>query len=339
MMKKTQTEGSTSTEEMTREAGKSTSTEEMTSEGQTEEAKGTTAKLFPEFVVKEEKEETSSSGGETEKGETAGEPGKKEISVEKEPSIKGNDDEKVTEYLSLEDFGGAKVKVKIDGEEKEVTFKDLIAKYQTAQYLTQKGQRVAEEFRKLQELKAELEKAKNPESPTISSAEPDDEFYNEFIKPYVEKQEHEIQTLKQTIDELRGITAPVQYQNNLKMLDAEFKKQGWNDFMKYVPKIEQRILEMPVEQQAIYDTGWGYSSLYKDIKLEEMREAVKSSAKKETAPSNVENRVKPKVVPIESGASPSSADESMSHLKSAFERATQTNRLDDWVAYLQAKGL
>ena len=75
------------------------------------------------------------------------------------------------DYLEFEKLADRKIKAKIGGVEKEITVKDLLKGYQTDQYLTQKGQKIAEEFRQLQTVKASNENQKTTaENPEIGRA-------------------------------------------------------------------------------------------------------------------------------------------------------------------------
>lgn len=237
-----------------------------------------------------------------------------------------------SEYLPVEALGDKKVKVKVGGEEKDINFRELLKGYQTDQYLTQKGQKIADEYRALQ-AKA------NPEPPRgmpleNKVTEPDDDFYREYVKPFVEVQNKEISNLKQELNRLQNVTGPLEYQNNLAKVEADMKAQGYDDFMKHIPEIQTRILNMPVEQQMAYDTDWGFKSIYKDIKLAEYRQAISSKPGTKLP----DQRPQPRVVNVEGGGgSPSGTDDSLSTLNRAFQKATKSGRTQDWADFVSAK--
>lgn len=244
-----------------------------------------------------------------------------------EPEAEADD-----EYLQIEALAKKKVKLKVGGQDSELTISDLIRKVQTDQYLTQKGQKLAEEYRQLQALKAEREQ---PKAQAPQATLPDDDFTREYIKPFAEQQNGTIEALKAELEGLKTIVAPVQYQNNLTKLDAEMKAQGYDDFLKYENEIKNRIYEMPVEQQVAFDTPAGFVSLYKDIKLAEYREALSKSKTETKLP---DQRPKPKLVSVESGGgTPTGNDDTLSLYKAAFQKAQQSGRTQDWQEVVRLK--
>lgn len=236
------------------------------------------------------------------------------------------------EYIDLSTLADKKVKVKIGGVEKDITLRDLQKGYQTDQYLTQKGQTIAEQYRQLQaQAKPEQSKAAHVPQATI----PDDDFTREYIKPFADKQETAISALQQEIERLKSVTQPIEYQNNLSKVDHDMKSAGYDDFMQYVPKITETILNMPVEQQVAYDTDWGFKSIYKDIKLVELKEALSKSKTEAKLP---DQRPKPRVVTVESGGgTPTGNDDTLSLYKSAFQKAQQSGRTADWAEVARLK--
>lgn len=293
---------------------------------------GTTGKLFPDFV-KTAEPKVKAQPVETKENE---EKPKESEATETKPKV---ETEPEPEYLTLEAFADKKVKVKIDGEEKEITYRDLIKGYQTDQYLTRKGQRVAEEYRQLQTAKAVPKEIPSKNLSTATQPE-EDEFYREYIKPHVVRQSAEMEALRSELKtelvRLQGVTGPIQYQNNVKKVAADMKTDGYDDFLKYVPEIENRILNMPVEQQATFDTDWGYKSIYKDMKLAEFRAAMSKPASKPIVTVPVEGRPVPKLVTIEGGGGGSAAiDDSASQYEATFKNAKLTG---DFTEVLRLKG-
>lgn len=238
-----------------------------------------------------------------------------------------------SEYLLMEALGDKKVKVKIGGEEKDITLRDLQKGYQTDQYLTQKGQRLAEEYKALQATKAKPEPSRVMPLET-KATEPDDEFYREYIKPSVDRQMSEIDVLKQELNRLKAVTGPLEYQSNLAKVASAMKEQGYDDFLKYESEIRQKIYAMPVEQQVAFDTDAGFISIYKDIKLAEYKQAISQQSGTKLP----DQRPTPKIVNIEGGGgSPSGTDDSMSKLNMARKKAQESGRMKDWAAYTELK--
>lgn len=293
---------------------------------------GTTKRLFgPDEAVNAEPEgaEAQPETAEASKPEPTAEARQRDDSgkfVAANPATQTTTDD---EYLSLEALGDKKVKAKVGGEEREITLREALKGYQTDQYLTHKGQRLAEEYRALQALKANQEPLKGV---APQAAAPDDDFYREYIAPHMEKQNRLIESLAGELSNLKSVTGPLEYQNNIAKVDADMKSQGYDDFAKYVPEIQQRILNMPVEQQVAYDTDWGFKSVYKDIKLAEYKDVIG----RKTDTKLPDQRHKPKLVSVEAGGgSPSGADDSLSTINAAKQKAQQSGRTSDWARVIE----
>lgn len=293
---------------------------------------GTTERLFGT-----EEAEASNETTPEPVADTAPEPSKeakrdesgKFVSQKAEPQSNANDDE----YIPVESLANKKLKIKVNGEEKELTFSEALRNIQTNEYLTQKGQKLAEEYRQLQAMKAHPEQTK---AASVQHANiPDDDFTREYIKPYADNQDIKITALQQELERLKSIAGPLEYQNNLGKVDADMKRAGYDDFMQYVPKITETILNLPIEQQMAYDTDWGFKSIYKDIKLSEMKEAL---SKSKTPSSLPDQRPKPKMVSVESGGgTPTGNDDRLSHLTALKDRASQSGSTRDWANFIDEK--
>jgi len=236
--------------------------------------------------------------------------------------------ESVSEYLSLEDFADKLVKVKVDGQESEISLKDVIKGYQTDKHLSQKGQKLAEEFKRLQDMQIQ------PPVATNSSLVQDTPELDEFADPQVVEQAKRIKELEDKINGLNTVVEPLKYERIKANIDAEFKAQGFDDFMAHIPEIESRVLNLPIDKMGIYNTEWGFKSIYKDIKLEEMKATLEKSAE----PKISDERPTPNLVPIEgAGGSPSGADNFESQYKSGLKRAKQTGDFTDLIKLKYAK--
>ncbi len=269
---------------------------------------GTTSKLFDAPVVEAE-------GTPAPIPTVAPEPAKVETPKEKAAPVP---DPQTPESLDLQAFGDRMVKVKIDGQEMEVPFREVVKGYQTDQYLSRKGQRIEGERQRLKETRI-------APAPYVSQetqpAPPDDPLY-EVVKPYLEPLQRQLAQAEVTIGTLSNLAAPVQYQQNLKGLDGELKKQGFTDFNDYVPKIEAELSGMSEEGQKLYDTRQGFETLYLRMKMQEKTKTI-----------NPDARPQPKLLPInqvESGSPPSNIDDSSSQDKKLFEQATASGDIRDW---------
>ena len=225
---------------------------------------------------------------------------------------------KEPEYLDIQDFGDKKVTVKIDGVEAEIPFKDVVKGYQTEQYLTRKGQMLAEEKKKLHETPA----------PPIHTK---DDYLDPLMADEVERLNKELETVKEYSKAAISELAPFRYERNLSAIDTEMKAEGLIDFREKVSEIEKIILAMPPEQSVAYDTTEGFKNVYKDLKL---RELIKKPQASTTV--NPDVRPKPKIVPIESSSSPSGGDTSTTAERNkAFAHAKKTG---DWPSFMEKYG-
>jgi hypothetical protein len=230
----------------------------------------------------------------------------------------------IDETLDPEAIGNKKVKVKVDGEEMEVTFKDLLKGFQLERHLTKKGQALGEKERTLRE----WEQALTDKVTTPIQASPADDPLLEVVDPYVKPLKQEIEDLKKVVKELKGTTQPIEYQQNLRRVDSHLRKSGYDDFMQYVPEIEQAILAMPIEEQVEYDNPQAFMNLYKDFKIRDLKKPPKTTP---------DERPKPKVskVHVESGEGGNSGvDDRIAKDKDLFEKARESGKTEDWMALL-----
>ncbi len=237
-----------------------------------------------------------------------------------------------------------KYTVKIGGEVMEVDEDELIKGYQTAQYLTRTGQKIAEEKARLEAEKKALEDLKkeliekNPllnagrdDDVGVGSYDENDDFYREYIAPHVKDLKSEIESLKNTVKELTEVTKPTVYQTVISQIDAEMKAEGFDDFKQKVPEIERTLRELPEEQFNRLNNREGFISIYKDLKLKELRELASGKKKQQ-----VDERRKPAVSNIEGGSTPSGADDELGRYRQAFARAKESG---DWSEVFKLKGV
>lgn len=241
--------------------------------------------------------------------------GMKEVAKEAEPTAP-----KETEAKYLNDFS-YKVKTKINGEEGEVTVDELKRGYQTAQHLTKEGQRLAEERRRIEQDRFELDKLRNP----------DKYEYNPYSEMEKTEEQKRIERIEQEFSMLAPMLGNIKYQEDLKVLDTKMRQEGLEDFTKYIPAIEQHILQHPIEQQGKFKTYEFYESFYKTEKLKELQ----SMVSKKKVP---DERVKPNVVPVEmpsSNTASTDGDGYSSKKETLFKKAKETGRNDDWQDYFE----
>lgn len=204
-----------------------------------------------------------------------------------------------------------KTKTKIDGIEGEASILDIKKNYQLEKHLTQRGQKIGEERRQLEQLRNDLQRqAMASQTPPASEQElPDDPQYR---------------ALKQELDNLKSILPaiqPVIYQSARQKLANELKEQGFTDFMDYIDKIDARVgAEADDNKWRYYNTPEGAKQLYFQMKLEEARNGTQpKAAKAEPVIEPVKPAHRPPVVKIDGGNQPTKA----------------TGNVDDWNARYQ----
>lgn len=226
------------------------------------------------------------------------------------------------EFLNLGEISDKKVKVKIDGEERVITYNDLVKGYQTDQHLSKKGKALAEKEKALKD--REVQPNPLPAEETVA-----DEIYGDELKPLKE----EIADLRNQLKNIAPVIGDIRYQEDLKVLDGQMKEEGFDDFMKFVPKIEMEILEKPIEEQPQFKTFEHYSAKFKDYKLKELRDAHKEKDKPNLNP---EERPKPNLVSIEGGGgAPTGTPADPAKMAKLMVEAGETG---DWEKVLAEKG-
>lgn len=269
--------------------------------------KGTTAILFPELVQATNPD-----------GKVDIEP-KKEVDAGVKTEIPP-----LPKYLDIQEFGDAIIKAKVDGVELDVPVKDVLRGYQTDRYLTQKGQRLAAEEKRIKE--------QAMAKPATETPKEEDGLYNELVKPHTEKLSQQILSLSDEIKQMRenekiiaAELAPVRYEKVMTSIDSELKKEGLTDFKQKLPEIEKIMLAMPPERMAEYDNPGGFEYLYRKIKLNEL-------VRKENVTPAI---AKQNIVTIESSASPSNANTAGNDKTKEFNKAKKTG---DWTNYMMQYG-
>jgi hypothetical protein len=291
---------------------------EGTQEDAQEQTPGTTDTLFPEHVPAEEGEAEPSAEGEAQTEDSSS---TEEVADE---TLKAEETEQM-------------VKTVVDGVEKEVPLSEVLKGYQTGRHLFNEGQKIGEERKSLEQLKTEIVTA----TKTTGTQEPqEDALEDEYLDPATKALKQEIADLKsivqkqgESIDSTKQVTAPIAYQNSLKGLDASMKGKGYEDFMEFVPQIEDGIAALSVEKQG---TAWSedyFSQAYLELKLKSLQ--TQQTAQKTTVAENADGRIEPNVVPIESAnSSGSRVDDSDAAYTKAVETAKRTG---DWTQVFKMK--
>ena len=237
--------------------------------------------------------------------------------VEAQPSL-------TDDYLDIEAVKGKKVKLKVDGQEMEVPFEELVKNHQTWQHLSRVGRVVGEQRKSLVEERAELERLRR------SQAE-------DYLVTDVPSVNDEVVALKAEVVNLRSAIQPTLAQMTLERADSDLKHRCLNDFKSYVPKIREFILaNVPAERQGMYVNIETFVFMYQDMKLDDM---VRSSST--PTPPVKPLATTPKIVPpIESASAPTNV-QATSQLKkdyeAAYKRAQESGDVRLWGEAIKLK--
>lgn len=312
---------------------------QSTPEGATTETEpkevGTTEKLFSDLIDVDAAPGEATpppavvEGADAETVKPEGTAPEKETKEEQIPATSEKSKEPV--YLSLKEHGDQRVKLNVEGKEEEVSFEDLIRRNQTDRFLTLKGQAVAQERQKLEEERRVLAVAPPP-APVVTDPETE-EFARTHVDPKLKPVLNRVDALEEKLLSVTPALGEMKYQSDLKIIDKEMRSAGLDDFMAHVPKIEQAILELPVEQQAGANTFEFYKSMFQTIKLKELQGQANKPREIRKGP---DDRSPPPVVSIEGGSSVPTGmvgSKEADLMSSLFDIATKSQKRDDWVKY------
>lgn len=304
---------------------------------------GVTAKLFPDFQESEpieqpeqqaepaqdqepqEPEPISPETGEESKDAKTDEP-KETEQPESSDGLKVIDLDKMGDYVVVQN---------INGQKREIKLRDLNRMDQTDAAITQKAQRVAEERRQLESIREELKRQLQNEPQQKRESQPNSNRQAiQTDMDAVSMLEREIQSLKQSL-------SPVVYQNNRQRLADELKSQGFDDFLEYIPKIEQYVAT--VEDDSLfnyYNTPEGAKAVYFQMKARELKESAARKPEQPKPPVAIQ-KAKPPVMKVGSGdhASSGLTDDWKTRYNAAmkFARENPGNK-EAWNELLRMKG-
>lgn len=258
--------------------------------------------------------------------------------VEAKEAPKTEDDKTAThEYLSTEDFGGKMVKTKINGEDGEVSFDELLKGYQTNKSLSQRGQELgaertanAAERTRLDELQAKVEgmvgQTQNAAPATITpnlDLSMLDEDTQRAIMAERAQNSSQIDQLTQSVQALSASMLPVQVQNEHKRIGNILKTENpaFDDYESMIGEIEAQIFSQPVEMQAQFGTPEAYMSIYKTLKFNDLQKG--GGTMQETNNTT-------RLVSIEGGGGvPTGVNATESEQKALFQKAQAASSLND----------
>lgn len=230
-----------------------------------------------------------------------------------------------------------KVKVIIDGEEREVTAEDLIKGYQTDQHLSKRGNKISAERQELERIRAELRQELSKAKPGYTAPATEDTTPTD--DPFVLQ-------LRNEIAELRGIKdslAPVLYDRAREAVAEELKAEGFDDFKTYLPRIATFVATVEDQRQFdYYNTPEGAKALYFRFMAEDARKQASKPAPA-AIQKPVMERPRPPIVRIPSSSSSGIAvsDDSEEKYAAALKRYQESGNKDKraWEELMKIRGL
>lgn len=309
---------------------------------------GVTSKLFPDFIDEpEEQKQDVNEQPKVEAQEKIQEPEENQISPEsgeenkdaKQEEIKpveqNDQSQSSPKVINLDEMGDYIVVQNINGQKREIKLRDLNRMDQTDAAITQKAQRVAEERRQLEAIRQELKRQLQNEPERRNDQQPiSNRQANQAEIDRIAMLEREIQTLQSSI-------SPVVYQNNRQRLAFELRDMGFDDFLDYIPKIEQHVAS--VEDDNLfnyYNTPEGAKALYFQLKAKELKESATKIPAAPKPPVAIQ-RPKPPVVRVGGGdqASAGLTDDWKTRYGAAMKFAKENpGNKEAWNDVLRLKG-
>lgn len=289
----------------------------------TEDLGTTTARLFPDTYVP-----TKNSADALEEVQVVEAPlfeNKEEAQAEPVATT-----EQQVDVFDFDSLKGKKFKAVIGGNEQVVPVEELVKGYQTDQYLSQKANKLYEERKALAEERQRLEQLKS-QGNQDSYQNPD--LYRD---EYTQALERRLAKMEQSLGQIAQGTQQAVYESNQKRLSEELKRDGFDDFNDYLPKMKEYVSELKDDRQVMfYDTYEGGKALYHQMKNKELMGRLKADEASKSSPTVK----RPPIVRIDAGSSQgSSIDPQSVKAKEAFKQAVKTRHPDDWNNYLRLIG-
>jgi hypothetical protein len=246
--------------------------------------------------------------------------------------------DKATDTPVEQGSGGQKFKVKVDGEEKEISYDELVKGYQLNETIAQRGQKLgaerqanATERTELEALRAEVKAMTQGVTGGVQQTQPQqipgidydmlDEATRQALDAVQATHSQEMAQVNQTLQRISAGIQPMQVEQEYRRIANDLKtaNPAHNDFLDKVGEIENAILTLPPERQAEYGTPLGYMNIYKDIKAKEFQAQTPGEAPT------------PSLVPrTESGTGvPSGVDGEASKRVKLFANAKEASSLKD----------
>lgn len=260
------------------------------------------------------------------------------------------------QYVDLNSLDGKLMKLKVDGVEIDVPAETVVKNYQLEAHLTQKGQRLADQEKILQEVLKEAVNRKPTGTPP-AAGEPTAIPEDPNADPELVKIKAELQATRQELAQVSKATQHVRVQEGLKAIDQDIRTNiGADDFMVYAPKITEFAKSQckdpanpTPEEKALFDTVGFYKTKYLEMKAKDMI-AGKTPVPKAPPPAapaagappakGPESRPAPNIS-VETGAGSPQIEQPHNswnaRYKAALQKATQTGDMHDWAEVSRLK--
>lgn len=250
------------------------------------------------------------------------------------------------QYLDLSSLEGKMVKLKVDGVEIDVPASSLAKNYQLEAHLTQKGQRLADQEKILQDvLKEAINRPPTGTPPAAGATPPNSDAPSDI--PEVAKVQAELKKTQAELAQVTAATAHIRVEQGLKAIDADIRRTtGADDFMTYAPKIQDLARSLckdpknPTPQEvAAFDSVAFYRATYSEMKLKDMIAGKPATPPPAAPPAGqppqpgVERRPAPSVSVVDGAGSPAidrTGSDWNGRYKAALQKATTTGDLNDW---------
>jgi hypothetical protein len=287
---------------------------------------GTSKEIFPDLndLYKEEAGIAVEEAPQSEQTETETET---QATEETKPTEEAEETQEETQPspFDLESNKDAMVEVNIGGEKKMVTLEEAIKGYQTDQFLTKKGQTIAEDKKYIQEIEAKLKETVKPQAPL----EEEEEFVDARAGKEIANLKGQLNQITDYLGNLTENLKPTIINTEHTKVAKALAEEGFTDYSDYQPRIDDAINSMSPELRKEYDTIQGKTALYRDLKLRDFQKGVIKPKEQPVKP----EKKQVKVVPVvESGGGASAADDGYaSKYKAAYEKAQETGNWDELI--------
>ena len=180
------------------------------------------------------------------------------VAADQPPAGIPQDQGPVPQYLSVDEYGDHLVKVKVDGEERELPFKDAVNGVMMQQAFTQRTQQLAEERRKFAQAQALVDALEsNPASVLKELADVYDLDPESGFTP-IERTQQELQ--------FRQMQAEAQ------QIQAQLARQRFDSEVAALRQEFGADIDLQAAARHAYERGMSITDAYKAVQFEQLRQ-------------------------------------------------------------------